>query len=1258
MPSRARECLEPGQGIIQLQGVALPSSPAPWDWHRAQAQVVNACRPMAHARFDYSIPRPCNRRGKEVAPSAPEGCMMATKITRAIIESYLNCKYKGHLKLAGEGGTKSDYEVMTAAARAASREQAIASLVARFGEGDACQGTTVTAATLKKGAPLLADANLEDEHRSLRVDSLKRADGPSRLGEHHYLPVLHHHGDKAGWQQKLLLAVLGLVLDRVQGLRPTIGLVARGPEGRLGKVRLDAKLYRQAEQVLAELTRLQAGGEPPRLTLNEHCQVCEFRLRCRNQAEQADDISLLGGVGAKELQRYNRKGIFTLTQLSCTFRSRKRGKRVKRTGHVRYAALQALAIREKKVHVYGTPELGRKPVQVFLDAEGTEDGSFAYLLGVLVGEGDAQKSYSFWADGPDQEVEAFDAFLDLLVDHEDFVLFHYGSYEKALLRRMRRVVKRKRLVDRALAKAVNVLSVIHASVYFPTYSNGLKDVSRYLGCTWTEENASGLQSLVWRARWEQTRDASWKEKLVTYNAEDCAALKKVAEFVQAVGETARRRGEGGAAAQGGPAIAWADELAAQSSRKEWCRPNFALQDFDHVNRCAYFDYQREKVFLRTSKAIRRACLRHKKPRKRDKLPVNREIEIRSHTCPACNGKQITRLSSKMHSKLAYDLKFTGGGIRRQVIRCTAASYRCEECKRTFLPRRYKRLDKYQNGLKSWAMYQHVVHRMSLKHLAAMFEECFGLRVRFQEIHMLKALAARRFRPACKRILDRILKGGLIHSDETHTNLKKGKGYVWVVTNLEDVLYMYRPNREAGFLQDLLKDFKGVLVSDFYSGYDSLLCEQQRCLVHLIRDINDDLKGNPYDEEFKALAAEFGKLLRSIVGTIDKYGLKRRHLHKHKAAVARFFGNLTSRVYRSELAGSYQNRLVKNENKLFTFLDHDGVPWNNNPGEHAVKAFAYYRRVSDGMLEEGGLSDYLVLLSVYQTCKYRGVSFLRFLLSREEDVEVYCQRKRKKNRLPALDVYPAGFPRMYPNKNKGKGTEGESVARTIAIGDIHGCSAALRALLKAVTPRRQDTVVTLGNHIDLGPDSKGVIRLLVRLVGCCTLVPLQGDHEEMFLAALEGRDALQCWLGAGGDHTLRSYGVDHPRAIPQLHCSFLNSCEEYHETDTHLFVHAGYQADLPLRRQPEAVLRRKSLDAEPPGQHVSGKVVVVGHTPQKSGNILDLGHIVCLDTYCHGGGWLTALDVGSGRYWQANERGQVREGKLARAEKAVEPSTTP
>src|SRR4051794_20625079 len=113
---------------------------------------------------------------------------MATKITRDIIESYLNCKYKGHLKLTGENGTQSDYETMTTAVRMSSREQAVDGIVARFGEGDAGRGTTVTAATLKQGAPLLADADLEVEGLSLRFDALKRADGASNLGDHHYVP--------------------------------------------------------------------------------------------------------------------------------------------------------------------------------------------------------------------------------------------------------------------------------------------------------------------------------------------------------------------------------------------------------------------------------------------------------------------------------------------------------------------------------------------------------------------------------------------------------------------------------------------------------------------------------------------------------------------------------------------------------------------------------------------------------------------------------------------------------------------------------------------------------------------------------------------------------------------------------------------------------------------------------------------------------------------------------------------------------------
>jgi serine/threonine protein phosphatase 1 len=177
----------------------------------------------------------------------------------------------------------------------------------------------------------------------------------------------------------------------------------------------------------------------------------------------------------------------------------------------------------------------------------------------------------------------------------------------------------------------------------------------------------------------------------------------------------------------------------------------------------------------------------------------------------------------------------------------------------------------------------------------------------------------------------------------------------------------------------------------------------------------------------------------------------------------------------------------------------------------------------------------------------------------------------------------------------------------------------------------------------------VIGLLLGLAERCKLVPLTGDHEELFLAAQEGRDTCGRWHSAGGEQTLRSYGVEKSGDIPLLHRTFLSSCESRHETDTHFFVHANYRADQPLKYQPAAVLRRKSLDDEIPGPHFTGKVAVVGHTPQKSGKILDLGYLIGIDTYSHGGGWLTALDVESGRWWQANQQGEVREGKLASAE---------
>jgi hypothetical protein len=108
----------------------------------------------------------------------------------------------------------------------------------------------------------------------------------------------------------------------------------------------------------------------------------------------------------------------------------------------------------------------------------------------------------------------------------------------------------------------------------------------------------------------------------------------------------------------------------------------------------------------------------------------------------------------------------------------------------------------------------------------------------------------------------------------------------------------------------------------------------------------------------------------------------------------------------------RERLLKYQDKLFTFLRYDGVPWNNNNAENAIKRFAYYREDTVGTMKEAGLSDYLVLLSICQTCRYKGVSFLKFLLSREKDVDAFCQGRRGKRRSPVIEVYPRGFMPPY------------------------------------------------------------------------------------------------------------------------------------------------------------------------------------------------------------------------------------------------------
>lgn len=211
-------------------------------------------------------------------------------------------------------------------------------------------------------------------------------------------------------------------------------------------------------------------------------------------------------------------------------------------------------------------------------------------------------------------------------------------------------------------------------------------------------------------------------------------------------------------------------------------------------------------------------------------------------------------------------------------------------------------------------------------------------------------------------------------------------------------------------------------------------------------------------------------------------------------------------------------------------------------------------------------------------------------------------------------------------------------RTIAIGDIHGCSKALDGLIEEIKPTEQDRLIFLGDYVDRGPDSKGVIERLIDLRKRCETICLLGNHEIIFRSVLGGLPAA-IWLGIGGQQTLTSYGGD-LGGVPASHLDFLYALLPYYETEKHIFLHANYDANLPLAEQPEELLFWEHLSVKIPPPHFSGKHVFVGHTPQLKGKIGYFGHITCIDTCCFGGGCLTAVEVGTGEIWQVSQKRQT------------------
>jgi predicted RecB family nuclease len=794
-----------------------------------------------------------------------------------------------------------------------------------------------------------------------------------------FVPVRFLPWNKPGLSDSLLVCFGALALSRVTRILPNTGTVIYGEGHRRKTVRIGDHIAR-TQQTIDAIEATCCGREPPPLVLNKHCAVCDFQPRCRSLAIERDDLSLLSAMTGKERAKSNSKGVFTITQLSYGYRPRRRkrtrpdAESSKKSGN-RAAPitrndhkLKALAVKKNQIHVVGTPSLKYDGTPTFLDVEGMPDRDFYYLIGLRFEAGGEHVERSFWADGLDGERAIWEDCLRELKAIGNAQIVSYGAYENRFLRHMKaRYILASddvEFVDRLIKTSVNLIACIYGRIYFPTFSNSLKEVGRYLGFEWHWPQASGAAAPSLRRAWELGANDDHKRELIEYNMDDCRAALKVADALLLIC---------GSGASGADAVHVGSlEVGFQRTFGKF---DGALPEFEKINHAAYWDYQRSKVYARTDKAIRRTVGKSEGRRKTTSVEKKVMVEEVPETCPRCYATKFWAYRGRSH--VVYDLKFTRRGIKRWAVRYLYNMYRCSECRLETII--HKRDSQYGPNLRAFVVYLLIELRLSNQKAVEHASSLFDLPLKKNNANQIKVDMAEKYMPTYHGILRQIANGALVHADETKGVVKGGGHYVWVFANLTTVAYVYAESREAAILGDLLDGFRGVLVSDFYAAYDSVPCAQQKCLIHLMRDINEDLHRNPFDDELKEIASRFGTLLRGIVETIDTHGLKARQLGKHKRSAAGFVEHVVTMKCTTEAGQGLKKRIEKNRNKLFTFLDFDGVPWNNNNAEHAVRAFTRLRNAINTSTPKG-TREFAALLSIQQTLRYRGMGFLEFLRS--------------------------------------------------------------------------------------------------------------------------------------------------------------------------------------------------------------------------------------------------------------------------------------
>ena len=417
-------------------------------------------------------------------------------VTSRLFEAYLACPTKCYLQSVGEVVVINDFAIWNETRNESYRREGVQRLTTDHHSELALQPLeTGRWKNVSWHFALDFVARAENVEANLHVVQRMPPERTNKSSQ--FIPIRFVPANKLTRSDKLMAGFDAFVLSKVSGIKVGLAKIIHGDRRSVFKVKANS-LSRVVHSTIGKVAALLSATAAPELILNRHCSECVFQSRCRKMAIEKDDLSLLANLPDKERSRLNRKGIFTVNQLSYTFRPRRRIKRLATKPEKYHHSLKALTIRERKIHIVGAPKLRIEGTPIYFDVEGLPDRDFYYLIGLRL-EGNSCIRHGLWADEAVDEKLIWNAFVGVLSEIDNPVLIHFGNFETRFLKRMCERYggpEENSPAAKAIASSVNLLSVIFAQVYFPSYSNSLKEIARVIGFEWTDPLSSGLQSIV------------------------------------------------------------------------------------------------------------------------------------------------------------------------------------------------------------------------------------------------------------------------------------------------------------------------------------------------------------------------------------------------------------------------------------------------------------------------------------------------------------------------------------------------------------------------------------------------------------------------------------------------------------------------------------------------------------------------------------------------------------------------------------------